>query len=94
MRSCHAHEQWQLVHTRRSQRTYSTLRDPLRVYLMLSPRRPTVSHFAVYDGHGGASCAQFVAQRLHEAVLAAGLLTRKEVGRCVLVIAGEKEADL
>ncbi|WIA32466.1 hypothetical protein OEZ86_003286 [Tetradesmus obliquus] len=39
--------------------------------------RPAVSHFAVYDGHGGASCAQFVAQRLHEAVLAAGLLTPK-----------------
>ncbi|KAF6261322.1 phosphatase 2C-like domain-containing protein [Scenedesmus sp. NREL 46B-D3] len=37
----------------------------------------SVSHFAIYDGHGGCSCAQFVSQRLHEAVLAAGLLTGK-----------------
>lgn len=36
-----------------------------------------VWHFAVYDGHGGARCATVASQRLHTAVLEAGLLTFK-----------------
>eukprot|EP00879_Flechtneria_rotunda_P031446 GHRR01034355.1.p2 GENE.GHRR01034355.1~~GHRR01034355.1.p2 ORF type:complete len:172 (+),score=56.91 GHRR01034355.1:658-1173(+) len=38
---------------------------------------PRVAHFAVYDGHGGSFCAKYVAARLHEAVMAAGLTTQK-----------------
>ena len=31
---------------------------------------PTCSFFAVYDGHGGASCADFLRDNLHQYVLA------------------------
>lgn len=39
--------------------------------------RGRLSHFAVYDGHGGSECAHFAAKHLHAAVLAAGLLTQR-----------------
>eukprot|EP00775_Hariotina_reticulata_P006493 gene6493-6721_t len=37
----------------------------------------SVSHFAIYDGHGGRDCAEYAAAHLHEAVLTAGLLTQQ-----------------
>lgn len=44
-------------------------------------------YFALFDGHGGVRCATFASQRLHSAVIQAGLLTPKVcVPVCVCVI--------
>ncbi|KAG2499575.1 hypothetical protein HYH03_002518 [Edaphochlamys debaryana] len=41
-----------------------------------APAGCRLSHFSVFDGHGGAQCASFAAAGLHAAVLKAGLLSK------------------